>query len=355
MRGSIAITIALSACGKVGFSGDAGPDAQVDASAPAANYAFVTSTTQLPTTFGADLSGADAVCMQRAAAAGLPGRYVAWLSSPTVNARDRLQGARGWIRVDGKPVVDRVEDLIAGHMYYPIRLDEFGDDIGDSGPEAATATLAAGTEDFDCDGYTNPATGIRQGLPWYTMDGWTTDTIASCTSVLRLYCFGVDRSVMLPPPQAQGRVAFVTAQPFTMGGGLPAADAHCMSEAQLGHLTGSFRAMLGTAGASASSRFDLNGSPWVRVDGVLLADSALGFLTGPRLSSLAVDQLGNPNDRIVYTGGDPVAPSFYNCTDWTSTAAMGTEGRSDASNLDIYGWLYSSSCGDVASLYCLEQ
>ena len=52
------------------------------------NIVFATSTLQDGNLGG--LAGADAICNTRASAAGLPGAYVAWLSSTTVDARDRL-------------------------------------------------------------------------------------------------------------------------------------------------------------------------------------------------------------------------------------------------------------------------
>lgn len=156
-------------CGRSHFEVDADPLDSTSPDAPLANYVFVTSTTHLVSTFGSDLAGADAICMQRASAAGLAGTYRAWLSSSTVNARERLSGARGWYRPDGKPVADRVEDLLAGRMFYPIRVDENGDDIGIVGPEVATGTVSNGGRSFnrcnDCTRSRNRCTASRSEPP----------------------------------------------------------------------------------------------------------------------------------------------------------------------------------------------
>src|SRR5213592_2896892 len=87
-----------------------------------ANYVFVTSTTHAPDELGP--ADADRICNARAQAAGLPGTYVAWLSSSTEPARDRLGSARGWVRLDGLPFTDTLADLAAGKVFYPVGLDE---------------------------------------------------------------------------------------------------------------------------------------------------------------------------------------------------------------------------------------
>jgi hypothetical protein len=76
---------------------------------PPPNYVFTTSTTQTPD-FGGR-SGADSICAKLAANAALPGTYKAWLSTSTENAIDRLGTASGWVRTDGKPVVNSVDDI----------------------------------------------------------------------------------------------------------------------------------------------------------------------------------------------------------------------------------------------------
>ena len=75
-----------------------------------------------------------------AQAAGLSGTFVALLSTSTVDAKSRLGTARGWVRTDGKPFADRQEDLFRSNcgsaLYYPPRLDEFGNIL----PPNATVT-----------------------------------------------------------------------------------------------------------------------------------------------------------------------------------------------------------------------
>jgi hypothetical protein len=99
--GYVFVALAAIGCGRSGFDTDASPMPDVAVDAPPAplptNIAFVTSTVQLPTTFAADLSGADAICAARATAGGLPAnKYVAFLATTANNAFTRLAGARGW-------------------------------------------------------------------------------------------------------------------------------------------------------------------------------------------------------------------------------------------------------------------
>jgi hypothetical protein len=91
---------------------------------PPPNIVFVTSTRHSPK-FGG-LAGADAICAARATAGGLAGTYKAWLSTSTVNAKDRLVPASGWARPDGKPVLNQIKDIESNKVFYPPSLDESG-------------------------------------------------------------------------------------------------------------------------------------------------------------------------------------------------------------------------------------
>src|SRR5690606_20216321 len=89
------------------------------------NIAFVTSTT-----YRGDFGGlevADEICNELARNAGLSGSYIAWLSDTSVNARDRIGSARGWVRRDGRPFAATVEDLIGYSVLYPLLIDEKGE------------------------------------------------------------------------------------------------------------------------------------------------------------------------------------------------------------------------------------
>jgi hypothetical protein len=357
-RHVVASFLVALGCGRHAFELDAGDagDAGADApAAPVANYVFVTSTTHLPTTFGVDLAGADAICAARAQAASLPGTYVAWRSSATVQARDRLGTARGWIRPDGKLVADRIEDLIAGQLVHPIRADERGEDVGVTGPSVATATDTTGTvASATCNGFTTTGSSIQIGTAWHTIQGWTDDSDMTCTTTLRLYCFGVDFTIPLGPTSVAGRRAFQTSTMFAVSGGLLAADAHCTNEATLAGITGSFRALLGTPSTPAMSRFALTGPPWVRVDGIPIASTPLRFMNG-LVDTTVLDSLGVQRHTTVFTGGPPNAPAPASCGSWTQTTGTTSVGATYTSSAGLLDSSTGAPCSDPRPLYCLEE
>src|SRR5271154_4889235 len=74
---------------------------------PVGNVMFVSS---VPVIAGTPLTGLDGACESQAKAAGVGGRFVAWMSAGTVNAKDRLAGARGWGPPPGGPLADPPHD-----------------------------------------------------------------------------------------------------------------------------------------------------------------------------------------------------------------------------------------------------
>jgi hypothetical protein len=148
-----------------------------------------------PQAGGADgLAAGDAICRTLARDAGLPDPdgFVAWLSTSTADAIDRLGGFPGpWKRVDGAVAVR----------------------LGPAGPEMETTLNVAerrqvtgywawtGTDNDggwagageDCGGWT-VATGPPPSGAW----GWMTDLVywsnndnsVDCSATLHLYCFG---------------------------------------------------------------------------------------------------------------------------------------------------------------------
>jgi len=335
------VTFALLACGRV----------HMDA---AHNYAFVTSTVHDPTTFGADLSGADAICNQIADDAGLGTGYLAYLSTSTVTAPSRIGDARGWIRVDGEPFVDRVDDLTAGRLFRPLRVDEHGDDVGTAAGPVATGTDNGGTPTENCGDWTNASMVYAAGDASLTTGGWSLSTGPSCATAARLYCFGTTYDTPLAVTPASGRRAFLTVEAFVPGGGLAAADALCASEAGLAGLSGTFLAMLPTSSATAASRFDLTGPTWVRLDGIPLAESPLAFVAGDLATSLSVTSAGSDFTTTVLTGGDPgQLPDNTACSNWTDpTSAATGVGVADAASKLAFSIDAGACSGD--SIYCLE-
>lgn len=361
----VVVAIASVGCGCSGFfdpqlrPADAAPDTHVaDAAAP--NLVFVTSSMQDGALGG--LAGADAICQQRAADAGLPGSYVAFLSTSAVNAISRLAGSRGWVRPDGQPVIDTASDLTNQRAWYPIALDETGHDVRAIVPGAWTGTLFDGTVDdlHDCAEWTDGSNAIEGALGMASATGAVlVDAGAdSCDVPHRLYCFGTggDHPV-LPPAPTSGRLAFLSTASFFPGGGLAAADALCNAEAAGAGKSGSFRAALPVTTATTTSRFDLTGAPWVRADGVALTETAADMFAAPFWRvPLAMDIDAQPTPAAAWAGApDAVSTSAYDCDDWMDQMQEGETGDTpETSSARWSGQSVQCAVGGL-SVMCLQQ
>ena len=180
-----------------GTSPDAGAGSQVDASTvPAdAKRVFVTRTTYSGGLGG--LAGADAKCMAAAAAGSLDGTYMAWLSSESVDAIDRIAGNGPWY--------DLADDLIfANHaalMTAPlveIVVQEDGSSIvtGEdqfvwTGTQVGGLRDGSAADDF-CVGWMsgsgNSSNSATIGYASLTDRQWTERGMSACFNEARLYC-----------------------------------------------------------------------------------------------------------------------------------------------------------------------
>jgi len=343
-------------------SGDGGPADVADAPiSDQPNVVFLTSVERAPPLFGG-IDGADDLCQDLAAAAAdLPdGTYRAWLSSASdgIDARDRLGGARGWVRPDGKPFADTVGDLVAGRIFYPAALDQNGDDQsgGPVGALVATGTAADGTATGeDCGGFTSNQGSLRLGRGDAGVDLWTAADLLNCTTDMRVYCFGVDRAHVLEPPAPGERLAFVTRAAFEVAGGLDGADDACAADAEAAGLGDrSFKALLATSSASALSRFELSPDrPWIRVDGVRVTDDFAALTAPLEVTASGEEHVSSP----VFTGAaGPDELGSATCADWeTGTGADSAQmGVSARSSTEAFGGLGILPCDTPAHLYCLE-
>jgi len=157
------------------------------------------------------LEGADAICQLHADAAGLKGEYIAFLSTSTTNAVQRLTPTLGpYVLVDGSIVVKNFAELFATTPYgadlstyqflaQPIALDEWGDShIFDA---VWTGTSVNGVvADANCDdwmeggvsggGLVGRLADVEAGGPLGGKDRtWTEYKSDSCARPSALYCF----------------------------------------------------------------------------------------------------------------------------------------------------------------------
>ena len=159
---------------------------------------FVTSTTTTGNIQHDGLTGlaaADSICNERASSAGLPGTYMAWLSSGSASARDRLDCTHDdvpFVRVDGVTVANDWADLVDGSLTARINRDENGKLYQGWGVQVWTGTYNSGAAwtingGRHCSGWTSTSGNGRFG--WSNNAGWTQQNDAPCSGGKRLYCF----------------------------------------------------------------------------------------------------------------------------------------------------------------------
>ncbi len=342
------------------------------------NYAFVSSTVfssgNLKGSAADGLSGADASCQADAAAAHLPGTFVAWLSSSSKNAIDRLGSGSGWIRADTLPVF-RGETEIAGTggLLYPITLTP-------SGAAGASNVMFTNTSSngqapmagaMPCDDWTSDMPVSGDGIYIGSQTG-STATWSNAGALLagacdgmsfNLYCFGTDidydMSAITPP--AGSRAAFLSVGSFTPATGKSIADLDAVCTAEAGSFPGHTFLAFATDGTNpAESRFSATGKPWARRDGVLLVSTTSVLLSATASLNAAWDVFSNgtyatTGDFDVWTGAlSPAgaAADANDCVAWADPTNNGIVGVvSDRSSFFTGN---TDPCTNAHHVLCLE-
>lgn len=108
------------------------------------------------------LSGADNICQSEANSASLPGTFKAWLSSSSVNAKDRINDGV-YVRTDNAVIAFGIADLIDGSIMNNINKDASGNDVGDWPVWTGTDVNGNSVSSKHCNNWTNATTSY---------DGW---------------------------------------------------------------------------------------------------------------------------------------------------------------------------------------
>ena len=136
--------------------------------------------------------GADAICNEVASSAGVPGKFVAWISSQSSSAASRLTSDGPWELSNGTRVADRKSELLSGFLQSPINFFEDGQPLSGTQqvwtgtkPDGTAATATCGkwtSTDSSLRGVVGEANSSKK--PW-------TETVApqTCDGERRLYCF----------------------------------------------------------------------------------------------------------------------------------------------------------------------
>jgi hypothetical protein len=132
------------------------------------------------------LQAADGICQTHADGGGLPGTFVALLSSATVAARDRVTVTGTIVNMAGQIIAVDEADLWDGTLQNAVDFDENGDD----GPGVTwTGTLADGSIGETCQDWTSTDNALygTQGNVRMT-DAFWVESPDRCFKTKRLYC-----------------------------------------------------------------------------------------------------------------------------------------------------------------------
>lgn len=135
------------------------------------------------------LAGADAKCADQASGAGLPGTYVAWLSTSSTFAPNRLRSdLTPYALVDGTKIATSKLALSSGTLLHAIDLTASGV------PRVTyvwTGTLPDGTTaaGATCTNWTSNSTLGGRGWAGDTAGTWTYHSNESCAAARPFYCF----------------------------------------------------------------------------------------------------------------------------------------------------------------------
>ncbi len=136
------------------------------------------------------LEGADATCTEAAAAAGLGGTWLAWLSTPARSAKDRLTSDGPWYRPDRKTLVAASRAaLTTSGLAARITHTETG--ATPRGTQAWTGTFEGGSVSPDtCRSWTsNSVLDVGTAGSTSESSSWSSAGAMPCAYPRHLYCF----------------------------------------------------------------------------------------------------------------------------------------------------------------------
>ena len=172
-----------------------------------------------------------------------------------------------------------------------------------------------------------------------------------------------------PPPT---KLVFVTSGVYTGDlGGVAGADQKCADHALAASLPGEYRAWLGRVETGSSpeytpadpeSGWTHSASPYVRVDGVVVAENWADLTDGSFLAApIALTELGDAPSGTAYAWsnlnsyGAIDRSQYFDCNGWNE--GFSTYGNVGFYSYGTYQWAYGAiaACYSQAHLYCFEQ
>lgn len=326
------------------------------------NLVFITST--LHTGSFGGLAAADTICRARATEAGLQGTFRALLSTSITSAKSRLAGARGWVRVDGLPFADTVDDLfVTQRIYNPIGLNE-------KGARAAmlqywTGSRETGLTDTDktCKDWSSAMSpdSARLGTGAGGPSAWVTANFGAyrytCDVPQSLACFGVDSATPLVVTGVASGKRIFSSSSVLPGGGRAAFDATCASEALAAKLTGTYKALVATTTEPPAARLN-SVAVYVRPDGQRIGTGADIIAREIRTGLWQRASGTYITSSLVWVGSTmpaDVGTSATTCSDWGSSSVTESGLVGNLRATTSFWSEGSIGCDSGRALYCAEQ
>lgn len=337
------------------------------------NLAFVTSG-PIPANLG--FTGApnpyDALCNAHASDAGINNSggtgYIAWVSTVTNRAVDRLTMTGGQRRPDGNVFATSKAQMIANSIRYPISLDETGRQIPGVGDSIWTgANSTGGATMSDCSNWTNGgAVSVNRGIPTGGPGFWS-DIGGShfCSNGnTRVLCLGNMSNTQLSTSIPFGNKRIFRTTPVPMPNGLSSAHNSCTAQATAAGIGTNYRALLASSGASAASNALLSDTTtYQRVDGTRVGTGAQikakVLTSGIWQNANGTFIVPSSGGELAWTGApDPntAGVNSETCLNWTSSSGFTRLGRTQSSSgnfFDVSGNM--NPCTGSYGLYCVEQ
>jgi uncharacterized repeat protein (TIGR02543 family) len=330
------------------------------------------------------LAAGDAMCSRLATAANLAGTYRAYLSTSSVNAVSRLTvpgtstPARGFVRLDGKPIFDAIDDVAIGRVWYPIHYDENGNALATGDDAAWTGTQPNGhSSGAVCNDWQKPATGSAYATYGEASAGpplWVASNSGGCGAgednyfgPYRLTCFMVDKTTAVAAPTPViGKRIWVSKNAWVPAGGRAAADAVCAADKP--GTVANAAALLSTTDRAAADLLD-PAATYVRPgDGVAVGTGADLIAVSRSAATLEVgpwttaDGSYTTSNYFFFSGVPPggnattKGTADSTCDDWTATTNKGSGGIWSRTNA-LFWRQYTGPCNEAYGyhLLCVEM
>lgn len=195
---------------------------------------------------------------------------------------------------------------------------------------------------------------LRSGREVVIFDGFSVEEAGILSITL-------DPSLQMPP---RPKLVFVSSDDYFGNlGGLSGADAECNALASAAGRSGTFKAWLSDSSCAVADTcrgFTKASVPYIRPDGVRVADNWSDLIDGSLQQEIDVDEYGGLRGGFAWTNttADGSQPqSTDDCDDWTAGGITFDVGRVGCLASETSDWTdcESQSCVLEAHLYCFEQ